>query len=165
MLSRPIRLRSPALVEDPEQAARSRHHQRFRHPRRLSGLRRIILCCSEAVWSAKVSRPRTRICTSGGENGALQAAINWYRASVIAAAAIAPVSVPTLYIWGTADGSVGRRAAELTAEFARGPYRFVKIEGGGHFIVDQFPERIANLLVTHVQSLGELRNKSLLSDS
>jgi pimeloyl-ACP methyl ester carboxylesterase len=86
------------------------------------------------------------------EDGALQAAINWYRASVIASAAIATVSVPTLYIWGTADASVGRQAAELTAEFVRGPYRLVEIEGEGHFIVDQFPERIAGFLVTHVHS-------------
>jgi pimeloyl-ACP methyl ester carboxylesterase len=82
-----------------------------------------------------------------GEPGALEAAINWYRANNIASAAIPPVSVPTLYIWGTADASVGRRAAELTEQFVSGPYRFVEIEGGGHFIVDQFPDYIAQLLI------------------
>jgi hypothetical protein len=43
--------------------------------------------------------------------------------------------------------------------------RIVEIEAGAHFIVDQLPERIARPLVTHAQSLGELRNKGLLSDS
>jgi pimeloyl-ACP methyl ester carboxylesterase len=86
------------------------------------------------------------------EPDALEAAINWYRANNIAAAEIPTVSVPTLYIWGTADASVGRRAAELTAQFVSGPYRFVQIEGGGHFIVDQFPDRIAQLLIEHIRS-------------
>jgi pimeloyl-ACP methyl ester carboxylesterase len=88
------------------------------------------------------------------EPGALEAAINWYRANHIAAAAIPPVSVPTLYIWGTADASVGRRAAELTEQFVSGPYRFVEIEGGGHFIVDQFPDYITQLLIEHVRSMS-----------
>jgi pimeloyl-ACP methyl ester carboxylesterase len=60
--------------------------------------------------------------------------------------------VSTRYIWGTADASVGRRAAELTEQFVSGPYRFVQIEGGGHFIVDQFPDRIAQLVIAHLRS-------------
>jgi pimeloyl-ACP methyl ester carboxylesterase len=46
------------------------------------------------------------------------------------------------------------RASELTAEFVRGPYQFVELDGGGHFVVDQFPERIARLLLAHVQSVA-----------
>jgi pimeloyl-ACP methyl ester carboxylesterase len=60
--------------------------------------------------------------------------------------------MPTLYIWGTVDGTVGRRAAELTQLFVEGPYQFVKIEGGGHFTVDQFPDRIGQLLIAHFAS-------------
>ena len=52
------------------------------------------------------------------------------------AADTAEVVVPVLYLWGTADQTVGRRAAELTAEHVRGPYRFVEIEGAGHFLTD-----------------------------
>ena len=86
------------------------------------------------------------------EPGALEAAINWYRAANIASMQIPPISVATLYIWGTADPTVGRRAAELTAQFVSGPYRFVEIEGGGHFIIDQFPDRIAQLVIEHLRS-------------
>ena len=46
------------------------------------------------------------------------------------------MTVPVLYLWGTADQSVGRRAAELTAEHVTGPYRFVEIDGAGHFLTD-----------------------------
>jgi pimeloyl-ACP methyl ester carboxylesterase len=60
--------------------------------------------------------------------------------------------MPTLYIWGTNDRSVGRRAAELTREFVRGPYQFVEIGDGGHFIVDQMPERVTELLLSNLRS-------------
>jgi pimeloyl-ACP methyl ester carboxylesterase len=61
------------------------------------------------------------------------------------------VTVPTLYVWGSNDATVGARAAELTAEYVRGPYEFVWLEGAGHFLVDQFPERISQLLLAHLQ--------------
>jgi pimeloyl-ACP methyl ester carboxylesterase len=88
------------------------------------------------------------------EPGALDAAINWYRASTIASANIPPVLISTLYIWGTADATVGRRAAELTQKFVTGPYRFVQIEGGGHFIVDQCPDRVTQLLLEHFRGVS-----------
>ena len=67
------------------------------------------------------------------ERDALDAAMNWYRAAAaggpgLRAADTPAVSVPVLYLWGTADQSVGRQAAELTAEHVTGPYRFVEIE-------------------------------------
>ena len=46
------------------------------------------------------------------------------------------VDVPVLYLWGDPDQTVGRVAAELTAEHVTGPYRFVEIPGGGHFLTD-----------------------------
>ena len=141
-----------ALAEDPEQAKRSQHHKGFREPDAIARLRQ------DDFKSLRKGLEREGIAAADAEvylrtlaeDGALESAINWYRASVIAAA-IPPVSMPTLYIWGTADASVGRRAAELTAEFVRGPYKFVELDGGGHFIVDQFPDRIAELLIEHLR--------------
>jgi len=75
------------------------------------------------------------------EREALDAAMNWYRAAAaggpgLRAADTPVVTVPVLYLWGTADQSVGRRAAELTAEHVSGPYRFVEVDGAGHFLTD-----------------------------
>ena len=44
--------------------------------------------------------------------------------------------MPVLYLWGDADQTVGRVAATLTAEHVTGPYRFVEIPAGGHFLTD-----------------------------
>jgi pimeloyl-ACP methyl ester carboxylesterase len=142
------------MAEDPEQAKRSRHHTAFRQPDAIDRLRQDNLkmlragLVREGVGLENLDMHLQTL----SEPGALEAAINWYRANNIASAEIPTVSVSTLYIWGTADASVGRRAAELTAQFVSGLYRFVQIEGGGHFIVDQFPERIAELLIEHLHS-------------
>ncbi|MBV8358009.1 MAG: alpha/beta hydrolase [Deltaproteobacteria bacterium] len=143
-----------AMTEDPEQANRSQHHRTFRQPDALDRLRqnnfKILRSALEREGIA-AENIDTYFQTLN-EPGALEAAINWYRAANIASMQIPPISVATLYIWGTADPTVGRRAAELTAQFVSGPYRFVEIEGGGHFIIDQFPDRIAQLVIEHLRS-------------
>jgi pimeloyl-ACP methyl ester carboxylesterase len=143
-----------AITEDPEQANRSRHHKTFREADAVARLRQDnCKVLKEALERQGVpSEKIDAYFQTLGDLGALEAAVNWYRASNIATSAVASVSVPTLYIWGTADATVGRRAAELTRQFVTGSYRFVEIEGGGHFIVDQFPDRITQLLIEHLGS-------------
>jgi pimeloyl-ACP methyl ester carboxylesterase len=60
--------------------------------------------------------------------------------------------VPTLYLWGDADATVGREAAEGTAKFVNGVYRFDVIPGAGHFLTDQVGERVTNALLAHLAS-------------
>jgi len=142
-----------AMAEDPEQAGRSRHHRGFREDDAITRLRQDNFKWLRSgleqggVPAAYVNLYLAML----AEDCALESAVNWYRANTIASAT-PPVSMPTLYVWGSADATVGRRAAELTAEFVRAPYKFVELEGGGHFIVDQFPDRIAELLLEHLQT-------------
>jgi pimeloyl-ACP methyl ester carboxylesterase len=130
---------------------RSQHHRGFRDPEAIEGLRK------DDFKSLRIALEREGIADPDiylqplAEYGALEAAINWYRASDIAMSSIPAVTIPTLYVWGTRDASVGRRAAELTREFVHGPYEFFGIEGGGHFIVDQMPDRVAQLLLAHLR--------------
>jgi pimeloyl-ACP methyl ester carboxylesterase len=141
-----------ALAEDLEQMQRSQHHRTFRRPEATERLR------ADNFESLRVGLKNEGVDTPDlylrmlGEEGALEAALNWYRATDIALARIPAVTMPTLYIWGTNDRSVGRRAAELTREFVRGPYQFVEIGDGGHFIVDQMPERVSELLLSNLRS-------------
>ena len=91
-----------------------------------------------------------------GNYEALDAAINWYRAmgdSTLRLGDIPPVTVRTLYVWGNADSTVGRIAAEATADFANGPYRFVEVPGGSHCITDQSPGLFVDLLLQHLRGL------------
>ena len=58
--------------------------------------------------------------------------------------------VPTLFIWGDIDDTVGRMAAEGTGDFIEAPYRFVELPGVGHYAADQVPERVNALLLEHL---------------
>ncbi|MGO9930651.1 MAG: alpha/beta fold hydrolase, partial [Steroidobacteraceae bacterium] len=82
-----------------------------------------------------------------GNPAAMEAALAWYRARGVRHAPVGPTKVPTSYIWGDADDTVGRVAAEGTGEFIAAPYRFSVLEGGGHFVADQYPDRVSALLL------------------
>src|SRR5207244_11372099 len=82
-----------------------------------------------------------------GKTEAVQAALAWYRARGAIRGPLGPTRVPTLYIWGDADDTVGRFAAEGTVDFIAAPYRFEVLPGVGHFAADQAPERVSDLLL------------------
>lgn len=71
--------------------------------------------------------------------------IAWYRALPYAAKhPTGPVEVPSVYIWSDGDHYLGRWAAEHTAEWVTGPYRFIEITDGTHWLPDTHPGRIAD---------------------
>ena len=85
-----------------------------------------------------------------GTRPALEAALAWYRAQEGLQVALGRIVVPTLYIWGDADSTVGRAAAEGTAAFINAPYRFEVLAGIGHFATDQVPDAVNELLLAHL---------------
>jgi pimeloyl-ACP methyl ester carboxylesterase len=141
-----------ALREDPEQPHRSRHHKAFLEPGAAA-----VLLADDARWL------RTRHAANGvpqaatakhlavlGNPAAMEAALAWYRARGTVHRPIARIAVPTLYVWGDADDTVGRPAAEGTADFVDAPYRFEILPGVGHYAPDQVPERVTALLLEHL---------------
>jgi pimeloyl-ACP methyl ester carboxylesterase len=79
--------------------------------------------------------------------GVLTAALNWYRAmSPTDSAGAARVRVPTSYVWGSEDPAFGREAAELTGGYVDGPYRFVALEGASHWLPDEVPDTLADVI-------------------
>lgn len=85
--------------------------------------------------------------------GAMQAALNWYRAaSLTDADALGPISMPTMFVWSTDDAALGPDAAKWTGEYVEGPYRFEVFEGINHWIAEGDPERLNGLLLEHLRS-------------
>ena len=85
------------------------------------------------------------------EPGALTAALNWYRATEPQAlAGVGPITVPTLYVWSTEDVALGRTAAEATADWVTGPYRFEVLEGVSHWIPETAPGDLNRALLEHL---------------
>jgi pimeloyl-ACP methyl ester carboxylesterase len=64
---------------------------------------------------------------------------------------VRPTRVPTLFIWGDQDDTVGRVAAEWAAEFIAAPYQFEALLGVGHYTADQVPEQVKALLLAHLK--------------
>ncbi|WP_369131150.1 alpha/beta fold hydrolase [Modestobacter roseus] len=81
--------------------------------------------------------------------GALTAALNWYRA-MDATTRVAPVEVPTTYVWSDGDVAVGRTAAEACADQVTGDYRFVELPGITHWVPEQAPEALAGAIIERV---------------
>ncbi|BBK32227.1 pimeloyl-ACP methyl ester carboxylesterase [Stella humosa] len=153
MLSRPHPqsfLRAMALP-DGVQAKLSGHHTAFLDP--AAGDR---LMADNAKWM------RDRLTRNGvpphkieehmgvlGNRPALEAALAWYRARGVHQP-VGPTKVPTLFIWGDADDTVGRVAAEGTAEFIDAPYTFIHLPGVGHYAADQVPDKVNAALLAHM---------------
>jgi len=154
----PGALRAALLGTDPEQTEKSGYLALFRRPdepeRFLlgedgsgSGLRHLFSAtgldpAQAEEYVALLTRP-----------GALTAALNWYRAMDGAdTEGLPPVVVPTRYIWSTGDQALGRLAAESTAEWVAGQYRFDVLEGVSHWVPEEVPEELGRLVLEHLAS-------------
>lgn len=92
--------------------------------------------------------------------GALQGALNWYRALrtrplALAAAEQQTVSVPVTYVWGERDRYLGRAAAEHTAAYCFGPYQFIAADGD-HWLPEKRPELVASAVLDRIASAPAL---------
>jgi len=142
------------LLANGEQKRRSRHHSAF-----------LELDAADKVLADDCKWLRTRLAAAGvpgfaieqhlsvlGNKDAMEAALAWYRARGAIRSPLGPTRVPTLYIWGNADDTVGRAAAEGTVDFIAAPYRFVELEGVGHFAAEQVPERVSELMLEQLRA-------------
>jgi pimeloyl-ACP methyl ester carboxylesterase len=84
--------------------------------------------------------------------GALTPALNWYRANDLFAGYEEKVPVPTLFMWGTEDGSAALSGVEDTVNWVSGEYRLEKIEGAGHFTPEERPETVMPMLLRHLRA-------------
>ena len=153
MLSRPhpASFARALRMPDGEQAHRSRHHQEFLDL--AAGPR---LLADDAAWVrirlARNGVPETAIAAHLsviGNPPAMEAALAWYRARG-ERQPVGPTRVPTLFIWGDADDTVGRAAAEGTGEFIATDYQFAALPGVGHYAADQVPQQVTALLLDHL---------------
>ncbi len=86
-----------------------------------------------------------------GTRPALEAALAWYRANKGLSGDFGAIKVPTLYIWGDADATVGPVAAKGTGEFVSAVYAMEVLPGVGHFVMDQAAAQATELLLAHIK--------------
>jgi len=100
----------------------------------------------ESGLSPEQATLSVKLLASGGARGG----VNWYRALPLSAPRRpAPITVGALYVYGAADFALGRTAADLTERYVAGPYTYEVLEGVGHWIPDEAPEAVVELLTEH----------------
>src|SRR5206468_11876157 len=139
--------------EDGDQKNRSRHHRAFLDP----GTGKLLLADNarrlrdglfgQGVPAAALEEHLSVL----GNPAALEAALAWYRANKGLAGAFGTIKVPTLYIWGDADATVGADAAHSTGEFISATFAMEVLPGVGHFIMDQAAGKATELILAHLQ--------------
>jgi len=78
-------------------------------------------------------------------------AVNWYRALRVPGELVGrTVRVPTLHVWSDRDTALGRRAAVATERYVHAPYRFAVLPGASHWIPEEHPEELAELVLEHL---------------
>jgi pimeloyl-ACP methyl ester carboxylesterase len=139
-------------MPDGDQAQRSRHHKAFLEPNAAD-----VVLADDAKWLRERWAANGVPLAAGeahlgvlGNKPAMEAALAWYRARGAIRSPLGAIRVPTLAIWGDADDTVGRMAAEGTVDFISAPYRFEVLPGVGHFAADQAPDRVSELLLQHL---------------
>lgn len=87
---------------------------------------------------------------------ALTAAFDWYRGVFAGRPGDTdpPVQVPTLFVWSDGDTAIRRQAVELTQRHVSGPFRYVELRGVTHWILDEAPDQLAELLIEHMREFS-----------
>jgi pimeloyl-ACP methyl ester carboxylesterase len=87
------------------------------------------------------------------QEGALTAALNYYRANMPPAAwlrpppQLPPVTVPTLIVWGEADTFLGPDLLDRSAAEVEGPLRIERLPGVSHWVQQEAPEAVNRILL------------------
>lgn len=115
------------------------------HPKLADGLQRAGLPAANAAHNAKRM----------AEPGAATGAINWYRGLPFTLRdPVGRSTVPTTYVWGNGDSYLGRYAAEATAKFVTGEYRFVEVDGN-HWLPETEPAQMAEIIAEQVRAAAK----------
>lgn len=144
-----------ALRHDEDQQRRSAYFRLFRKQGAAERVllagnsRRLRAMFGDGIDSALVDE-HVRLLS---EPGALTAALSWYRAMSAEFATLAPVGVPTTYVWGSGDMAVGRAAAERCGQYVSGPYRFIELAGANHWVPEQATTELADAVLDRVNSV------------
>jgi pimeloyl-ACP methyl ester carboxylesterase len=94
-----------------------------------------------------------------GSPEGMRGVLDWYRAGGLARekgtprgmdSEFPPIEVPTLYVWSDQDAAIGPEGAYATEQHVSGPYKFVVLEGIGHWIPETAADRFNGELLAHL---------------
>ncbi|MCL3817519.1 alpha/beta fold hydrolase [Aeromicrobium wangtongii] len=138
-----------ALRSDPDQQQRASYISLLRQEGKAEdllladGARRLTAMYGAAVPVGLVVRYVAHL----AEPGALTSVLNWYRAMTGDLGRTPRTQVPTTFVWGDQDQAIGSVAALACGDFVDADFRFVRLDGIGHWIPEQAPEALAEAIL------------------
>jgi pimeloyl-ACP methyl ester carboxylesterase len=98
------------------------------------------------------------IITRWETTGTLVAALNWYRANIPPDGFVGPplelpaVQAPTMGIWSSGDFALTEEQMIRSEQYVSGTWRYERIEGPGHWMQLETPDKVNGLLVDFLPS-------------
>ena len=91
--------------------------------------------------------------------GAMTAALGYYRANLhprneLAFRALPPCTVPTLGIWSSGDRYLTEQQMQRSGEHCTAGFRYERVEDATHWMQLDQPERVTELLLSHLSARG-----------
>ena len=85
--------------------------------------------------------------------GRLTAGLNWYRANLVGVifGSWPQCAVPTLGVWSSNDSLLAEDQMQRSARRMSAPWEYVRIDGAGHWLPLEQPERVARLAIDWFQ--------------
>jgi pimeloyl-ACP methyl ester carboxylesterase len=85
--------------------------------------------------------------------GRLTAGLNWYRANLVGVlfGSWPQCEVPTLGVWSSNDSLLAEDQMQRSARRMLAPWEYVRIDGAGHWLPLEQPERVARLAIDWFQ--------------
>jgi pimeloyl-ACP methyl ester carboxylesterase len=140
-----------ALRTDDDQRAKSLYMRDFAQPGYADGLLADDAAGLRSLFGGLPEVDVDHVVERASEPGAVAAWLRWYAAQRLEDIVDTPaVDLSTLYVWSDGDVALGRAAAEGTAAWVTGPYRFEVLEGVTHWIPEQAADRLGPLVREHV---------------
>ena len=102
---------------------------------------------------------RERFVAALAREGALTAALSYYRANIPPESwlrpppDLPPVTVPTMIVWGEADAYMSPLLLERSVTKVTGPLRVERLPGVSHWVQQEAPGRVNELLVDWLRSV------------
>ena len=91
--------------------------------------------------------------------GAMTAALGYYRANLhprneLSFRMLPPCTVPTLGLWSSGDRYLTEQQMQRSAEHCTNGFEYVRIEDATHWMQLDQPERVTELLLSHLSARG-----------
>lgn len=141
------------IVQDPDQYERMEYLRKIRHhPEQIvTSMLRDDAAKLRAVYQGVIPQHvEDSYVQRFSDPEVLAASLKYYRALGLGMdMPTQPITVPTLYVWGSEDAAFARSSAELTGQYVEGPYEFVELTGRSHWLPEEAPEVVAAHLLKH----------------